>query len=155
METTIKAAQIGARWAAFRETADLSEYDETKLHDWRFEGADCTTGSLIRASDGVTDFGLARDKSGFQDSAGYATAYDVSFGVVHLHSVTGPGVSLTSPTRAQVEGLPPTILREYVSRADASRGVTNADLDSLRKPKEATGKGEQDVPEKKELKAKA
>lgn len=150
METTIKAAQIGARWAAFRETADLSEYDETKITDWRFEGADCTTGSLIRASDGVTDFGLARDKSGFQDSAGYATAYDVSFGVVHLRSVTGPSVNLTNPTRAQVESLPLAILREYVFRADASRGVTNADLDSLRKPK-----SEEDKDEKKEPKAKA
>ncbi len=143
METTINAAQLNNRWIAFKENADLSDLDDSKISAWQFTGKEASTGSLIRASDGVTDFGLTRDAKGFPDAAAYAVAYDVSFAKEHLESVTGLGVSLTNPTRAEIETLPPAILREYVYRTDTSRPVTTADLASLRKPKDAAAEAEE------------
>lgn len=144
MNTIIKAGHSGGRWIAFKEGADLSEFDETKLSDWAFSGKDATMGSLIRASDGVTDFGLKRDDKGRTDAGAYAVAYDVSFGVEHLKTVEGPAFSLENPTRKQTQTIPQAILREYVFRADTSRGVTMADLDCLRKPKTDEDKADDD-----------
>ena len=136
MNTTIKAAKVGERWVAFAENADLAQYDETKIVDWIFTGRDCTTGTLIRVSDGIVAFDLARDSLGYPDAAAYASAYDISFAVVHLAAVAGPNVQMDAPTRKQVETLPPAILRQYVYRTDTSRSVTKDEINSLRKPKQ-------------------
>lgn len=123
MKTEIVSGQVGEKWVAFRQGADLSDFDTEKLKTWMIEHKSCNTGSLIQTG----------EKIGVKaDSPAYGLAYNLAFAEVHIESVSGP-LSANKPDRAFLETLPSSILAAFVACADTTAAITTAEFDSLKK----------------------
>lgn len=129
MKTEIVSAQVGEKWLAFKQGADLSDLNPAMLQTWSIEHGPCNTGTLIQTGEKIGVKG---------DSPAYGLAYNLAFAEVHIQSVAGP-LSQEKADRAFLETLPSPILAAFVGRTDSSRGLTAEEYETLlaKKPEPA------------------
>jgi len=138
-EITMRTGVAGNKTVVFKDGIDLSEFDPDKLHDWVFEYAEPTTGTLLSANDAIHALSLTYDPMRGYEPTAYALAYDLGFSAVHCRKITGLNVSLSGKlTVGSVQAVPANVLRAFVRRADTSSGMTEEEYETLKKPAAAT-----------------
>lgn len=123
---TIHVGDIGGKKMVLSAAANLEEFDASKLETWVIESREVTARSLMDAS----------DKAGDPEGKWYALKYNVEFANAHISSVTDPDGKVTTGGEGVDfdSAIPAHILNSYVWRADATKGCTEAEFESLKKP---------------------
>jgi hypothetical protein len=130
---TVRAAENAGRWIIFKDSADLSAYDESRILCWAFESRPNNAGTKRRTMERV---------KAAPGKAAFGTEYEIAFAEVHCAALTGPdGVRTESPRPADFEALNPLVLSAYVFRADTNFGFTDEDFDALKKKPSGTPDG--------------
>lgn len=122
---TIHVGDIGGKKAVLSAAANLDEFDPSKLETWTIESKEVTARSLMDSS----------DSAGEPDAKWYALKYNIAFAKEHITSVMqSNGVKLDGDAIDWAVAIPAHILNSYVWRADVTKGCTEAEFETLKKP---------------------
>ena len=136
--TTVSCARINNKYIVFNADADLSVYPAEVISKFTFEYDIATTGTLIRVSDMIADYGLRQNAQGGYNPVAYRMAYSASFARVTVKSLETPEGSFKRDDAAgvmpvkDVDALPADVLQAFVTRTDPTQ-VTEDDVDALGK----------------------